>query len=291
MIRVAFSSLILCIALSGRSQGDSGFEWPDEIKSALQNHKRRMANGEFYFSFDAAEQPRVDGRLECNDGRYRIQFQYPDSPEIVLVSRNEASFRLIKDMSTKVWKPSLLARQPYERLTVFPDLHFSFAFNGTDFLSLPAGNLDLFDGEYSPNGDAYVVSWRVVDETQTGPSGKFAFRKKYGWGCVEVRQNLSTGGTMISSSEYEVESNAATPPLLTKVVTESNGQRETTMVLRQVEPNPADPDRFSLEHFGLSEDLLGVKSKRSWDFPWYLVFIFVGISLLGVRFLINRSSR
>jgi hypothetical protein len=281
-----FLLISISYVLASQSYAESGFEWPEEIKRGLQKHKLRMGNGEFFFSFDAASQPLVDGKMECNNGQYRIQFQYPDSPEIVLVSRNDASFRLVKDIPTKIWKPSTLARQPYAKLAVFPDLHFPFAFNGTDFLTMPTKNMELLDGNFSSNGEEYSVSWHVKDEIEA--SGKFVFKREFAWGCAEVITHLEAGGATVARAEY---SGLPDSPLLSKVTTASNGERETTTVLRLLDAKAVPPDRFSLEQFGLSESLLGGNKPEPTRFPWYVVFLIVGVSLLVVCLVVKKKER
>ncbi|MFN7733876.1 MAG: hypothetical protein ACK5OB_18405 [Pirellula sp.] len=269
-------AIVLAFGLSMANCHGFEFQWPKEVLNGWQKHKQFLNNGTFYLEQASDNGIRNEKTVYCRNGDQLIEEKGPDGIR-VSVFRSGSYFVVSKLKDATHWDLRQLSPTPENRIVLSPYLYFPYAFFATEFSN--DNTREYFAESPFHSGESFKVGWR----SRSNPDihGTLVFDPKVSWGCTELRYVNQDSVEAKLIAEYD-------SGMLKSVRIEDPKSPETFSLVRAFS-DAAPAEMFRLEHYGLSEDLLGGTPEQTRDYSM-LVFGAIGVVLLVVSFWIKKSG-
>ena len=263
-------------SLSASTSFVSDFQWPEELLDGWRTHKQYLENGSFYLHQVSDDGGKNEKILHCRSGDHLIEEKGPDGVRVE-VFRSGSFFAVSKLNSSRHWELRQLSPTPENRVLTAPFVYFAYTMLATEF---PDDN----DREYTATTpfnpkETFTVEWRVKANPKI--HGSLVFDPKVAWGCVELRY--------INTESIEAKFIGRYDGTHLESVRIEDPKAPETFSLVKFDSNPAPAELFTLEHYGLSETLLGDTPKQP-NVNFVLWFGILGVVLLLVSLWLRKSG-
>ncbi len=271
----AFIAAFIC-SLTASTSFASEFEWPKEVLDGWKTHKQHLANGWFYLELLSDNGIMNEKTLYCRNGDQLVEEKGSDGLR-VSVFRSGSYFVVAKLDTSSHWDLRQLSPTPEHRIALSPYVYFAYAMFATEF-SEDKGHDYIAASPFNPK-DKFTVKWRNKDNQKI--HGSLVFDPKVAWGCVELRY--------INQDSIEAKFIGEYSGSNLKSVRIEDPKSPETFSMFMINSDPAPAEKFTLEHYGLSEKLLGDKPLQPRNNS-ILLFGTIGVVLLIVSILIKKSG-
>ena len=251
-------------------------ELPERLRTQQNQIRKLYDNVQVKIErfIDGSGSPDLVGTIYTSGEMWATEFQYVDQDPSVEVIRGDAYFLL--DKRSNEWIPRRVDRVGPRFPSVAPEIVAPIALKGEAYaLDTPDRSFTLT--MMSENS----LKW--ADKRDQNRTGLATFADTTG-ACTEMTSTLKGTGTIKWTYKYDDQARLTEA----KGIGSKGDTSRTTFVWTN--DQKIDSSIFYLDHYGLSETLLGSAPSRKFP-PAYQVLLFIGLVLVSVPILARLLRR